>query len=194
MRDSGFGPGVIVLGGGAGLLGIFLGIGFLLPTDWEAEATGPLDATSAEVMAFLDSPEGWQAWTPWPDSNLVRSGPERGLGAQISWNDRELGSGAFTIGELSDGEAVAYSVEVAGAGSAVMRTHGIITVAPISDGVLVRWREEGSLGRNPLMGYWALSMERAQSVEMEKGLNRLGEVVRAARDSVRSATGSSPSR
>jgi len=44
------------------------------------------------------------------------------------------------------------------------------------------------------MGYWALSMERAQSVEMEKGLNRLGEVVRAARDSVRSATGSSPSR
>jgi hypothetical protein len=37
----------------------------------------------------------------------------------------------------------------------------------------VRWREEGDLGRNPLMGYWALSMDGAQSDELQKSLDRL---------------------
>ena len=127
---------------------------------------------------FLDSPEGWQAWTTWPDSGLVRVGPERGPGASIRWDDRELGSGAFTIGDVQPGESVTYAVEVAGAGNAVMRTHGSFTVIAEGEGVLVRWREEGELGRNPLMGFWALSMERAQGAEMSKGLDRLGELVR----------------
>jgi hypothetical protein len=40
----------------------------------------------------------------------------------------------------------------------------------------VTWREEGDLGWNPLMGYWALSMNRAQSQELAKGLDRLRSV------------------
>lgn len=184
MRDSGCGPGVIFLGGGAVLIGVFMAIGFVLPTDWEAEASGPLNATPREVISFLDSPEGWQAWTPWPDSALVRSGPDRGQGARMSWDDQELGSGSFTIDEVRAGEGVTYSVEVAGAGGSVMRTRGSITVISGPDGVVIQWHEEGSLGRNPLMGFWALFMERAQTDEMAKGLDRLREVVRAARDSL----------
>jgi len=191
MKDSGCGPGVIVLGGGALLICVFLVVGFFLPTDWQAEASGSLDATPAEVLVFLDSPEGWQAWTPWPDSGLVRSGPERGPGARMSWDDQELGSGSFTIDAVRGDESVSYSVEVAGAGNSVMSTRGSVTVASDPDGVVIHWREEGSLGRNPLMGYWALSMERAQTAEMAKGLDRLGEVVRAARDSILSLSDSS---
>ena len=43
-------------------------------------------------------------------------------------------------------------------------------------GVRVTWHEEGNLGRNPLMGYWAFFMDRAQATELEKGLVRLGEL------------------
>jgi polyketide cyclase/dehydrase/lipid transport protein len=176
-----FGPGTIVLGGAAALMILFLVVGFLLPKGWEAEASGRLDATPKEIMAFLDSPEGWQAWTAWPDSGVVRSGPARGPGAKIAWDDPELGSGTFTIVTVHEGSSVSYSVEVAGVASALLRTRGSVTVAPVARGALVRWSEEGDLGRNPLMGYWALSMKRAQGTEMGKGLDRLGEVVREAR-------------
>ncbi len=142
-----FGPGTIVLGGGALLLGGFLA-------------------------------EAWQTWTPWPDST-ERSGPERGAGSMISWNDRELGSGAFRI-EAVDPLSVTYSVRVAGAGGGDMETRGSVQLTATSGGTLVAWLEEGDLGRNPLMGYWALAMERAQSAEMQKGLDRLSQQLRDA--------------
>jgi hypothetical protein len=59
-----------------------------------------------------------------------------------------------------------------------------VTVAPVPEGVRVTWREEGDLGQNPLMGYWAISMGRAQSEELSKGLQRLDSLV----------SGSAPSR
>jgi hypothetical protein len=142
-----FGPGTIVLGGGAVLLTVFLLIGFLLPTTWEAQAEATVPAPPAALLPFLDSPEGWQAWTPWPDSTS------------------------------RSGLAVSYTVSVEGAGGAVMETRGSVTLSPEGAGTRVVWRESGDLGRNPLMGYWALSMDRAQSTEMQKSLGRLTEVV-----------------
>ena len=58
-----------------------------------------------------------------------------------------------------------------------MTTSGIITLQAIGSATIASWREEGDLGRNPLMGYWALSMESAQSAEMAKNLETLGRLV-----------------
>jgi hypothetical protein len=60
-----------------------------------------------------------------------------------------------------------------------MRTSGALEVTPEAAGVRVTWRESGDLGRNPLMGFWALFMDRAQSAELAKGLDRLSELVTA---------------
>jgi hypothetical protein len=173
-----FSVGVVVLGGGAALLMALLAIGFLLPTHWEADAATVMDAAPGDVFEFLDSPEGWQAWTPWPDSGLVREGPQRGVDAGLSWDDRELGSGRFRLVAVQAPERVAYEVEVSGG---AMRTEGTIALVQEGNRVLVAWHEEGHLGRNPLMGYWALFMNRAQTAELEKGLDRLRDVVTGAR-------------
>ncbi len=173
MRGGMFGPGTLVLGGGAILMGAFLAVGFLLPGRWSADAATTLAADPVDVLRYLDSPEGWRAWTPWPDS-VTRSGPERGPGAGFVWSSRELGSGAFRIDDVDD-TAVRYSVDVAGAGGSTLRTRGTVTLTPGPGGTSVRWHEEGDLGRNPLMGYWALFMERAQSTERQKSLERPGE-------------------
>ena len=168
------GPGVIILGGGALLLSGALFLGFLLPTEWEADAWAIVRSTPEEIFAYLDSPEGWQAWTQWPDSGLVREGPARGVDARISWDDRELGAGSFRLVDVRPYERVMYAVEV---GGGAMRTEGSVELAVEGTGVRVTWHEEGSLGRNPLMGYWAFFMDRAQATELEKGLVRLGELV-----------------
>lgn len=177
MNRGIFGPGTVVLGGVAALLIAFLTIGFFLPGTWEAGAEARLGVPAAELRPYLDSPEAWRAWTTWPDSALTRTGPERGAGAAVSWNDPELGAGTFRIDAVDAVGGVTYSVDVEGAGDAVMRTHGSVALQPDGEATVVRWRETGDLGRNPLMGYWARFMERAQSAEMRKSLERLGDRV-----------------
>ena len=176
MRRGPFSVGTIVLGGGGLLLGLFLLVGWLLPSTWEAEATLHISAPATAVYALLDSPEGWQRWTPWPESGVQRSGVTRGEGATLAWDDPELGSGAFSIVSATESERVGYSVRV---DDGAMRTDGTITLTPETDGVRVTWHETGDLGWNPLMGYWALSLDRAQSAELAKGLERLRALVAA---------------
>lgn len=177
MSGSPFSIGVKVLGGGAVLGALFLLVGFLLPSDWEAGAERVVPLQAHDVFGYLDSPEGWQGWTPWPESGVERSGPAHGEGARLSWDDPELGSGSFTLTRVVPDERVEYRVEVGRS----MVTEGSVTLTPEASGVRVAWREHGDLGRNPLMGYWALSMDRAQSDELAKGLERLDSLAGADR-------------
>ena len=176
MKGSLFGPGTIVLGGGAVLLILVLLIGFFLPTEWSVSAEVRIEVSSDELMPYLDSPEGWARWTAWPDSGLTRSGPGRGAGASISWQDQELGAGSFTIGEVAE-TSVLYDVEVDWAANTLMITNGEIDLEPLGSATLMRWTESGDLGRNPLMGFWGLTMERAQARELQKSLDQLAELV-----------------
>jgi hypothetical protein len=177
VKRGPFGPGTIILGGGAVLLVVFLLVGFLLPSDWDAEASAYLPVAPEVAFAFLDSPEGWQRWTPWPESGVQRSGPERGAGASLSWNDEEVGSGSFTIADAVAPTRVVYTVLI---DDGAIHAEGSVEVVPEGPGARVRWRERGDFGWNPLMGYWALSMGRAQSDELGKGLDRLGRVAAEA--------------
>jgi hypothetical protein len=132
-------------------------------------------ASPEAVFGYLDSPEGWRSWTPWPDSGLSAAGPLSGTGAALTWDDPELGSGRWELVDVRPPRRVAYAVEVEGG---AMLTHGTVSILPSTsdDGVLVTWRESGDLGRNPLMGFWAFFMSRAQTTELEKGLERLDEL------------------
>ncbi len=177
MKRMLFGPGTIVLGGGAVLLIALLVVGFLLPKEWSAVADGRIEADIATVLPYLDSPEGWRSWTTWPDSTM-RSGPERGAGSEIRWQDPELGSGSFRIDEAS-AAGVTYSVEVAGVGSPMV-TRGRIELAPSGGATRLTWSEEGDLGTNPLMGWWGLWMDRLQGTELTKSIDQLGSAIDAS--------------
>lgn len=169
----GGGLGVRVLGGAALVLMGVIGLGVAMSSSWEAEASETIAAPMQDIMAYLDSPRGWREWTPWPDSVFPIEGPDRGRGAGMEWDDPELGDGFFVLTEVTP-TGVRYHVEVNG-GSMV--TDGSIELAPDGTGTRMTWREEGDLGRNPLMGFWALSMDRAQTDELVKGVRRLGDLV-----------------
>jgi hypothetical protein len=172
--SSPFSFGTRILAGGAGLLLLVLAVGFFLPGSWSAERSATLQAPPGALYALLDSPEGWRKWTPWPDTGVVTEGPARGPGARLAWGDRELGEGFFEIVATRTDTWVSYRVEVQGG---AMRTEGRIELEAAPEGTRVTWREDGDFGRNPLMGYWARFMQRAQGTEMEKSLMRLEQVV-----------------
>ena len=176
MSRSLFGPGTIILGGGSILLMLVLAVGFFLPKEWTASAEVTADVLPPELIRYLDSPEGWRLWTAWPDSGLVRSGPDRGSGASISWTDAELGAGSFTIRKASEDE-ILYDVVVDGAANTLMTTTGTLILDVTGTSTVLQWTESGDLGQSPLMGFWALTMERAQTRELQKSLSQLIDVL-----------------
>ena len=89
-------------------------------------------------------------------------------------------SGKTKQGEVRSGEMEAMDAD------ALVR----LLEAIEAGGVRVHWHEAGNLGHNPLMGYWALSMGRAQSQELSKGLDRLSAL---ATDSTATAPSDSTS-
>lgn len=190
MSRTPFSIGVWILGGVGVLLGAFLLIGFLLPKEWEADASRVIAGSAEAVLPYLDSPEGWNDWTPWPEAGVERTGPERGPGARMSWSDPDLGTGSFTL-DAASLERVEYSVDVE---EGAMLSTGVLTLTPTDGGVRLDWHEEGDFGWNPLMGYWALSMGRAQSEELGKGLERLDSLVRRSPESSIPPSDSAPSR
>ncbi|HKJ01612.1 MAG TPA: SRPBCC family protein, partial [Longimicrobiales bacterium] len=167
MTPSPISPGTRILAGGALVLGLFLAVGFLLPGTWSAERTTTLHAPPETVFPLVDAPRAWRRWTAWPDSGLVAQGPDRGAGARLVWDDPELGDGSFEIVAVEPLRSVRYEVRVQGGG---MHTDGTFLLEPEGAGTRVTWREEGDFGRNPLMGYWARFMARAQGRELEKAL------------------------
>jgi hypothetical protein len=107
-------------------------------------------------------------------------GPSSGAGAGFIWDDPELGTGAFTIVEAQEAEIVRYQVEMQGG---AMHIDGVLELSLEQGDTRILWRESGDLGANPLMGYWALSMDRVQSAELEKSLDRLLQLLQVSNDS-----------
>lgn len=173
-----FSIGTVVLGGGALLLGGFLTVGFLLPGTWGARAERWLPVAPDSVFALLDGPAGWSAWAPVPDTGVSFEGPDGGPGARMTWDHPEWGSGSFEIVSARPGAEVRYRVLVQ---DGTMRTEGVVTLTPRDGGTALAWRESGDFGWNPLMGYWALFMERAQGREMNKSLEALEAVLTGSR-------------
>jgi len=164
-----------VLASFAVLLTLMLGVGIALPGTWNAEGETTLAAGPDAVFPWLSAPARWQRWNPWPEVQVTSSGPDSGVGATMAWDDPYAGSGHFTIVESRSPDRLVYQVEVQG-GS--IRTRGVVELTELdSGGTRVHWREDGDFGWNPLMGYAALTMHRVQSVELERGLERLRSAI-----------------
>ena len=94
----------------------------------------------------------------------------------MTWDHPEWGSGSFEITEARPPSVVRYMVEVEGG---AMRTEGVLELTRDGSGTLVAWTESGDFGWNPLMGYWALFMSRAQARELAKSLATLAQLTQA---------------
>ncbi len=155
------------------LLGFVIG-GFVLPGTWETERDVTIRAAPEAVFDYLDSVEGWASWAPLAEVEGTRSGPARGPGATLRWDDDEWGQGEWRITETTPQRRVAYEVLVE---DGALVTEGQVTLTPVTEGTRLAWTERGDFGWNPVLAYMALGMERLQGREMEKSLATLAELL-----------------
>lgn len=160
-----------IFGGIAAVLVTFMLIGLVLPGTWSAEASVEIEAAPTEVFPYLNDLSRWDTWTNWGDIESELSDPPRSVGASRSWDDPNFGSGSVTITSSSAPTLVRYEVEVEGGAS----VNGELRIEALGGGGMSRvtWREEGDLGRNPLMGYVARNMSKSQATQLAEGLEKL---------------------
>ena len=158
-----------VFGGIATVLVTLMLIGLLLPGSWSAEASIRIEATPTEVFPFLNDLSRWDGWTNWGDIESELSDPPRSVGASRSWDDPNFGSGSVTITSSVAPTLVRYEVEIEGGAS----VSGELRIEALGGASRVTWREEGDLGRNPLMGYVARTMPESQGAQLAEGLEKL---------------------
>jgi len=161
-----------VFGGIGTVLVALLLIGFILPGTWSAEASIQIEAAPTEVFPFLNDLSRWDRWTNWGDIESELSDPPHSAGASRSWDDPNFGSGSVTITSSVAPTLVRYEVEVDGGASVT----GELRIEALEGGSRVIWREEGDLGRNPLMGYVARNMPKSQGVQLVEGLEKLRQI------------------
>lgn len=154
----------------AALLILFLTVGLLLPGTWSAAGSVTLRVPPGEVFPYLNGLARWDAWTPWGEVESTFEGPASGVGSRRTWDHPNLGSGSITITESVPDRLVRYRVVVGDGASSV---EGAFVLETVEGGSTIAWSEAGDFGWNPLMGYTALTMNKSQSAQLERGLTEL---------------------
>jgi uncharacterized protein YndB with AHSA1/START domain len=145
-------------------------VGFLLPSGWEAERAVRLGVPAEMVFPYLSAADRWGAWTPSPETGVELFGPPEGPGSGRRWDDPMYGQGEFVVRAAASPNEVSYEVLVE---DGAIRIRGRIQLERDGGGTLLRWREEGDFGWNPLLGYLADRMNELQGTQMEASLASL---------------------
>ena len=94
------------------LLVICLAAYFIISPDTHMERSIVVDATPAEIYPEVDNYKNFNEWSPWatldPETEYVYEGPERGIGAKMSWTSEhpDVGTGYQEIVGLEENEWV----------------------------------------------------------------------------------------
>lgn len=159
-----------IFGGLALVLIAFVAVGVLLPGRWSVERSVTVRVPRDSAFAALRRVDRWRAWMPWPEGVEALGGGEAGEGAGFRWDDPRYGSGRFALTATEPPRLLEYEVSLE---EGTARIRGRIRLEPTEAGTRVAWSETGEFGRNPILGYTALTMEERQGTQLEGVLERL---------------------
>lgn len=105
-----------------GLIVLLIIIGLALPQRARVVASIEVDAPLATVFALANDFHRASLWLPWietdPNVRIVYSGPDRGVGATITWDGLVVGTGTQVITESIPYEHITTTINPGGPGEA----------------------------------------------------------------------------
>lgn len=156
---------------------LFVGGGFLLPQSVLVERSAVINADAAAVFPYLNNLEKFHSWSPWadmdPNMQVEFSGPEKGVGASMSWSSSKVGDGAQRVIVSERDRRVVTELEFDGkkGGEAEFE------LVPQGASTQVIWRFRSDFGANPVARYFGLLIDRMLGEQFETGLAKLGGLV-----------------
>ena len=155
-------------------------LGFLLPKEVLRVSSVRIKASKEAVFREVSSFKDFPRWSPFykkaPKAKHTYTGPDRGVGAQVSWKGKHVAQGKAVIVDIVDMDTVRMELyfgdEVNPSGNGAF-----YLVAVGKDSVQLTWHFWASLGMNPIDRYRALlgthpiNRYQALLVDKSKGKN-----------------------
>ena len=159
-----------------GLILLLIIVGLALPRHARVVASHEIDARPATVFALVNDFHRVSLWSPWietdPNARILISGPQRGVGARMSWDGLILGIGSQLITESRPLEHVGTLINAGEPGAA----SSWFDFTDTGSKTLVTWTFEADYGYNLVGRYTALLLRGVIKKDYEHGLSNLGEL------------------
>ena len=160
---------------GAVVAGLIV-IGLFLPRHSRVEVSTLIDAPPATVFALVNDFRRVDLWSPRtatdPNARVVFSGPDRGVGATVTWDGVVVGSGTQTIVESRSNEHVTTTINPGEPGEA--RTW--LDIEREDGSTRVTWGFAHDHGLNLVGRYFALLLSGVVKREYDRGIAALKEL------------------
>jgi uncharacterized protein YndB with AHSA1/START domain len=158
------------------VVALLIVVGVLLPRHSRVEVSTLVDAPPATVFALVNDFRRVDLWSPRtatdPNARIIYSGPNRGVGATVTWDGLVVGSGTETISESRPYEHVATTINPGEPGEA--RTW--FDIARQDGGAVVTWGFAHDHGLNLVGRYFALLLSGVVKREYDRGIASLKEL------------------
>jgi len=163
-----------IVGGLVAVVLLAVVAGFFVPDTYRVERSAVINATPDHIYPLVATPKRWPEWSIWnrrdPAMAMSFFGPESGAGAGWRWDSKTEGKGRMTFLTADTAKGFTYELFFPDYNST---STGDIRFEPQGNATKVTWTNAGSVGRNPLMHYMALAMDRMVGPDFEAGLANL---------------------
>ena len=164
------------------MIGSFLALILLQPSDYQITRTTTISAPAQDVFAQIDDFHRWQAWSPWaerdPKAKVSFDGPASGKGAVFAWSgNNEVGEGRMTLVESQPGALVKIRTDFVK--PFVGSSYSDFTLKGEGEGTSLTWSMSG---QNDFIGKAIclfISMDKVLGGEMAKGLAGIKRIAEA---------------
>jgi hypothetical protein len=151
-----------------------LGGGTLLSGRFHIERSAQMTAAPSRAYGLVADPHHWKDWTVWnrrdPAMAISFFGAASGAGSGWAWKSASEGDGKMTLTTVAPDQRVAYELYFPDMDST---STGELRFEPQAGGTRVTWTMDGDMGRNPLMHWMALAMDRMVGPDFDAGLANL---------------------
>jgi uncharacterized protein YndB with AHSA1/START domain len=155
------------------LTAIFVGVGLILPGAVHVQRSTVIAAQPERIFPYLNSPRKFNEWSPWaardPSTQYAFTGPEEGVGATMTWQSEQMGTGRQEIVVSQPGEKVVTRLEFGSMGSA----QASLMLIPEEGKTRVTWTLDSALPFQPLARWFGLAFPWLIGKDYDDGLARL---------------------
>ena len=156
---------------------ILIVVGFFLPKTSHVERSITINASRDAVFQQVNTFEDYNSWSPWfdrdPNAEYSYSGPDSGVGAQMSWksDNSQVGNGAQKIVESTYPKLVKMELLFGEDPNPGYATFELEEVS--SQQTKLTWSFDADFGNNIIGRYFGMFMDGMLGPDYEKGLQSL---------------------
>lgn len=163
----------------AGLIAVFLLVGFFAPKEYHVERTVTIDANKATIFPHVKSFEKQGAWSPWqrqdPELKPVLEGVDGTVGSKMSWDSEKSGAGSQVATEIVENETMKTDLEFTKPFESSSKT--FINLKENEETTDVTWGFYGKHGFIESIMMMFMDLDASVGADYKKGLEYLKEIV-----------------